>query len=171
LAVLVLAFGVTVSAAEVADAVFVDPAWFAEDREPDRRLAYKQIGDLALPMAVYLPNDRAGVDDRRPAILCLHGGAWAGWKPGSDWRTFDGSVFAEHARYFARRGLVAATISYRHVLRPREAGFEQGPSLFDLVEDCRSAVRYLRQHAAELGIDPQRIAVIGDSAGGHLAAC
>jgi acetyl esterase/lipase len=41
----------------------------------------------------------------------------------------------------------------------------------DCVADCKSAVRYLRGHAAELGIDPHRIAVLGESAGGHLASC
>ena len=41
----------------------------------------------------------------------------------------------------------------------------------DCVADCKSAVRYLRGHATELGVDPHCIAVIGESAGGHLAAC
>jgi acetyl esterase/lipase len=43
------------------------------------------------------------------------------------------------------------------------------PSLGELVADCKSAIRYLRAHSAELGIDPEKIVVAGDSAGGHLA--
>ena len=140
-------------------------------RTADATFAYKKIGDLELPMAVFLPKDRTSLTERRPAVLCIHGGAWSGWK-GGDVTAWDGSVFAPHARYFAARGAVAVNISYRNVVQPGKdkAGFAAGNSLFDLQSDCRSAIRYLRQHADQFGIDPQRIAVIGDSAGGHLAA-
>ena len=46
----------------------------------------------------------------------------------------------------------------------------RGPTIADCLADCKSAIRYLRTHARELGIDPQKIVVLGDSAGGHLAA-
>jgi acetyl esterase len=150
----------------------IDPASFASDqRKPDVSLAYKQADRIDLPMAVFLPKDRASLAERRPAILCIHGGAWSGWR-GGDCTTWDGGIFAPHARYFAGRGMVAVTISYRNVPQPGKepAAFEAGPCLADLIADCRSAMRYLRQHADELGIDSNRIAVIGDSAGGHLAA-
>ncbi|MDX6766465.1 MAG: prolyl oligopeptidase family serine peptidase [Candidatus Methylacidiphilales bacterium] len=146
----------------------------SDGRLPDERMAYKTVDGIDLPMAVFLP--RAGEDKsgRRPVILCLHGGAWSGWK-GGDVSAWDGGVFAPHARYFAARGAVGVTISYRHVPRPdkdnEKEAFEKGPSLFDLLADCRSALRTLRKNADRLGIDPDRIAVIGDSAGGHLAAC
>ena len=92
--------------------------------------------------------------ERRPAIVWIHGGAWVGG-------TTDG--FMPHARYFASRGLVAFNITYR-LAKPGKV------TVGDCVADCRDAVRYLRKHAAELGVDPARIAVAGDSAGGHLAA-
>lgn len=142
-----------------------------EARAPDVRLAYKQVDGLELPMAIFLPANRASLADRRPAVLCIHGGAWSGWK-GGDRTQWDGGIFAPHARYFAARGAVAVTISYRNVFQPGKdrSAFNQGPSLFDLLADCRSAMRFLRANAARFGIDPERIAVIGDSAGGHLAA-
>ncbi len=90
----------------------------------------------------------------RPAVVWIHGGAWRGG-------TADG--FFPHARYFATRGAVGFSIEYR-LVTPEALG------VADCVADCRAAIRYLRTHAAEFGIDPHRIAVGGDSAGGHLAA-
>lgn len=92
--------------------------------------------------------------ERRPAIVWIHGGAWIGGNP-------DG--FMPHARYFASRGLVGVNLTYR-LARPGET------TLADCIADVRSALRYLRAHASTLGLDPARIAVAGDSAGGHLAA-
>ena len=143
-----------------------------DGRKPDVSLAYKLVDNIDLPMALFLPKDRVSVAERRPAVVCIHGGAWSGWR-GGDGQTWDGGIFTPHARYFAARGAVAVKISYRNVFQPGKdkAAFETGPGLSDLIADCRSALRYLRKHADRFGIDPNRIAVIGDSAGGHLAAC
>ena len=150
----------------------IDPTTFASDqRPPDVHLAYQKVDGIDLPMALFLPTDRPDTTERRPAMLLIHGGAWSAWR-GDDCATWDGGVFAHHARYFARRGMVAASISYRNVSQPGKepAAFEVGPGLSDLIADCRSALRFLRLNAERFGIDPTRIAVIGDSAGGHLAA-
>jgi acetyl esterase/lipase len=150
----------------------IDPATFASDqRPPDVRLAYQKVNGIDLPMAVFLPGDRPAATERRPAILLIHGGAWSAWR-GGDCMAWDGGVFAPHARYFANRGMVAVSISYRNVSQPGKelAAFEAGPGLADLIADCRSAVRFLRNNAERFGIDPARIAVLGDSAGGHLSA-
>ena len=93
--------------------------------------------------------------DKRPAIVCFFGG---GWKNGSY------TQFVSLCDYLASRGMVATSADYRiesiHHTTPDKC-----------VEDAKSAMRYLRGHAAELGIDPQRIVACGGSAGGHLAAC
>ena len=60
--------------------------------------------------------------------------------------------------------MVAISMKYR-LLNKR-----QGTTVFDWVRDGRSAVRYVRQHATEMGIDPQKIVLAGCSAGGHVAA-
>lgn len=120
--------------------------------EPET-LVYKRIGDEELKFQVYRPG-AASRGERRPSIVWIHGGAWVGG-------TMDGT--APHAAYFASRGMAAFNINYR-LARPG------GVTVGDCLADCRSALRYLRTHAADLGLDPDRIAVAGDSAGGHLAA-
>ena len=93
--------------------------------------------------------------EKRTAVVWIHGGGWAGGSTES---------FFPHARYFANRGAVGFCIQYRLVKA-------YGTTVADCLADCKSAIRYIRQHAAELGIDPDKIVVMGDSAGGHLASC
>lgn len=135
---------------------------------PDRSLIYKEADGIRLPMQLFYP---PGSEDRSslPVVLCIHGGGFAGRKDNSPW---SGDILAPHARYFAARGAVGAVISYRNVARPYQnrEEFERGPGLFDLYSDVRSAIRHLREHADAYRIDPDRIAVLGESAGGHLAA-
>ena len=104
----------------------------------------------------FLPADQKP-GEKHPALVLIHGGGWTGGDP---------SVFYPAARYFASRGIPSFSIGYRLV------GPETNdPSVADCLSDCRAAIRYLRTHAAEYAIDPDKIAVLGDSAGGHLAAC
>jgi len=91
-------------------------------------------------------------DVARPAVLVIHGG---GWKQGSR------ADIADHARRFAEAGYVAFNVDYR--LTPSG----QFPNA---VQDCVCALAYVRANAAELGIDPDRVATYGYSAGGHLAS-
>ena len=115
---------------------------------------YKTVGGRALQLHVVKPEGWQPAD-RRPAIVFFHGGAWRTGKP---------VQFNEHARYLATRGMVCAQVEYRLL----DAG-TSGPPLA-CVQDARSAMRWMRAHAAELGVDPARIAAGGGSAGGHLAA-
>ncbi len=68
--------------------------------------------------------------------------------------------FAEH---FARLGVVGISVEYRLLSQQR------GTTVFDCVKDGRSAIRYVRSHADELNIDPEKLIVSGGSAGGHVA--
>lgn len=114
---------------------------------------YKTVGDVKLLLYIFQP-DRTRSKEPRPAAVFFFGGSWNG-----------GSVtqFQEHASYLASRGMVGVLADYRVKSRHRTTPFE-------CVKDGKSAVRFLRQHAAQLGIDPNRIAAGGGSAGGHVAA-
>jgi len=89
-----------------------------------------------------------------PAIVFFFGGGWTGG---------DTDHFESHANYFAQRGLICFRADYRVKKR-------QGTSPFESLKDARSAIRYIREHAEELGVDPERMIASGGSAGGHLAA-
>ncbi len=101
--------------------------------------------------------DPAGwkASDKRGVVLIFHGGGWNRGNP---------KTYVPDAEYWASRGLVGITGQYR-------LGDREGTSPAACVADAKSAVRYLRAHAEELGIDPNKIAVGGVSAGAHIAAC
>lgn len=122
--------------------------------KPTRILPYKKIAEQELKLHVFEPEGfKAG--DSRACYLIIHGGGWTGGNPQRMY------PFAAH---YAKLGLVGISMQYR--LHSKKTGV----SVFDCVKNARSAVRYIRGHAAELGIDPQKIIVSGGSAGGHLAA-
>jgi acetyl esterase/lipase len=79
----------------------------------------------------------------------------------STWDTGLLSQFAPHALYLASRGMVGVLIDYRVAYR------HPGASPLDAMQDARSAIRWAREHAAELKFDPSRIVGIGGSAGAH----
>jgi acetyl esterase/lipase len=101
---------------------------------------------------LYLPKNRK-IGEKSPAVLLIHGG---GWKEGDKQQPRE----IEFGTTLAENGYVAASVNYAL----RSAG------KFPInLQDCKNGIRYLRAHAGELGIDPNRIAVMGGSAGGHLS--
>ena len=117
-----------------------------------RAEVYKSVGDTTLSLYFFEP---AGpVQKNRPAIVFFFGGGWNSGNP---------TQFEPQCRALAARGIVAITADYRVASR-------QKTKPVDCVADAKSAVRWLRTHAARLGLDPQRIAAAGGSAGGHIAA-
>lgn len=119
-----------------------------------KRVVYKKAGDSELWFHIFEHQDR---DVNKPvaAFILFHGGGWYMGTP---------EGLYPHCRYFARQGMVAIAAQYR-------LSKDGNSPPIDAVEDAKSAVRYVRSRAASLGIDPNKIATGGASAGGHLAAC
>lgn len=132
-----------------------NPARAAEPKAGEEtEVLYASPEQGALTMRIRLPKDWTPTD-HRPAIIFFFGG---GWRSGSI------KQFETQAEYFASRGLVAARADYR-------VNSRHGTSAAESVEDARAALRWLRDHASEYGIDPKKLIASGGSAGGHLAAC
>lgn len=118
------------------------------------KVAYKTIGNRQLAFEIDKPAAWRATD-RRAAIVFFFGG---GWKNGST------KQFESQARFLAERGMVSLRADYR--VRSRD-----GVLPTQCVEDAVDALRWVRAHAAQLGVDPEKIVAAGGSAGGHLALC
>lgn len=116
-----------------------------------KQRTYKSIGDTKLDLYIFSPDSPTNA----PAIVFFFGGGWQNGTP---------QQFELQCRELAKRGMVAITADYRVASR-------HGVKPTACVADARSAVRWIREHAEELGIDPSKIAAAGGSAGGHIAAC
>ncbi len=145
--------------AETLEAAIAKPALersfssMQRELQPSKVIPYKKIGDRELTLHVFHP-EGFKPSDQRPAYVVIHGG---GWRSGTPRR------FYPYANSLVDKGFVGISVEYRLVDRGRKT------TVFDCVKDGRAAVRYIRAHAAELGIDPKKITVGGGSAGGHVA--
>ena len=126
----------------------------AQPKAVGKEFIYRPSDTKPMKLYAVLPSDWKA-EDRRPAILLFHHGNWIVGGP---------TQFNEHCKYLASRGMVAIQVDYR--LLDRSGNEPPIPC----IEDARSSMRWVRANAAKLGIDPDRIASGGGSAGGHLAA-
>ena len=113
---------------------------------------YKTVGDVSLPLHIFFPEGHKS-GQSLPAIIFFFGGGWRNGSP---------AQFEKHCTYLASRGMVAITAEYRVWGRHKTKAIA-------CFQDAKSAMRYVRSNAKRLGIDPNRIAAGGGSAGGHLA--
>ena len=118
-----------------------------------RDVVYVELETGALALDVYVPEVEEGVEDNAPPplVVWIHGGAWKLGDKGT-W---------VHPLFLLEHGYAVASVQYR---------FSQTATFPAQIEDCRAALRYLREHADELGVDARRVGVMGESAGGMLAA-
>lgn len=104
-----------------------------------------------LRLNIYKPKGR---EVGRPAVVLVHGGSWTQGDP---------DKMDQQGKLLAQQGWVGYSISYRLAVN----GTASWPAN---LEDVRAAVRWVGEHGREQGADPTRIALLGESAGGHLAA-
>jgi acetyl esterase/lipase len=122
------------------------PSSLPEGATVHRDLAYVPGGHERQKLDLYLPKDGT----KLPLIINIHGGAFR-----------MGSKEQGVPTQYVREGYAVASLNYRlsqHAVFPAQ------------IEDCKAAVRWLRAHAQEYRLDPDRFAALGSSAGGHLAA-
>lgn len=116
-----------------------------------RDVEYAQVNGASLRLDACLPNSPV----RTPAVILVHGGGWVR----GDRRTDVQPLFEP----LSQAGLAWFSIDYRLV--------GNDMTQFGVaIDDVQSAIRYVKAHADEYNIDPNRIALIGESAGGQLAA-
>lgn len=122
----------------------------AQNITPDSKILYKEINGDSLYLHVFKPKP-----SKKPtaAIVFFFGGGWTGGNP---------KQFYQQSEYFASRGILAISAEYR-------IKNTHGTSPFECVEDGKSAIRWVRENAKKLNIDPNKIVASGGSAGGHVA--
>jgi acetyl esterase/lipase len=128
----------------------------ADDVVVEQNLTYGKAGDVELHLDLARP---ARGEGPFPAIVYIHGGAWAG---GSK------DVYRSSIEKAARRGYVAIAISYRLTQPNLETKVAKVPFPAQ-IHDCKCAIRWLRSVGDKFHVDKNRIGVTGTSAGGHLS--
>lgn len=121
---------------------------FSLGQEIRSDVTYVKRGRTELKLDIALPKGDGKI---RPALLCFHGGGWVGGDKGR---------FKSLLPQLAQQGYVSVAVQYRL------AGVKRWPAQFD---DVRDAFKWVLSHADELGIDRERIGVLGESAGAQLA--
>ncbi|MCX7620538.1 MAG: alpha/beta hydrolase [Acidimicrobiales bacterium] len=116
-----------------------------------RNVVTATIGDTVLTADIYQP---ATPGTGRPAVVLVHGGAWFQGAP---------SDMDDQGKLVAEQGWVAFSISYRLATTTRSSWPE-------VLSDVQRGIRWVGANASTYGADPDKIAVLGASAGGHLAA-
>ncbi len=140
--------------------IFLMVSSMAQEAEVEtKKLVYKQVNGRELHVDVFYPAPVQQTENN-PAIALFHGGGWAFGDP---------SEFYEACKRYARKGFV--TFSFQYRLCINEDGSYPNPDItpVESTKDARSAIRWLRENAGQLKIDPDKIVVGGQSAGGQLA--
>jgi len=122
-----------------------------KDFDAIKDVDYVGAGNPRQKLDLLLPKDRKG--KKRPLVVFIHGGGWEGGKKDD--------CFSFIPQYLSIEDYSVAAINYR---LSKEAPWPAQ------IHDCKAAIRFLRGKAEEYGIDPEKIGVVGFSAGGHLAA-
>ena len=122
---------------------------------------YKNKGDIAREIEIFFPKDHAPETTAVPGIIMFHGGGWGGGHR---------KQFRYLCHYFSTRGLVAATVTYKLASKAGNKNVKGTESRKRVcITDAKSAIRWYKENAKKLGIDPLKIIAGGGSAGGHIS--
>ncbi len=143
-------------------ALAAEPSATARDADPiGKVVVYKTSGGKERKMEIFFPPNHDPTKAKVPGLILFHGGGWTGGTL---------AQFRVACDYFASRGLVCATAEYQ-MLSKAATKLPAGESKKRVcVTDAKSAIRWFKHHAGELGVDPARIITGGGSAGGHISA-
>jgi acetyl esterase/lipase len=119
-----------------------------ENIEVHKDIVYKQVDSISLQLDIY---KQKNLSEAAPVLIFIHGGGWSKGKR---------SDYLPYLLDYAQKGYVTVTVSYRL------SGVAHFPAA---VEDVQTAVQCIREHSSAHMINPEKIALIGGSAGGHLA--
>lgn len=134
----------------------------AESMPVGKSYIYKTSAGVERQMEIFFPPQHDPTKAKVPGLILFHGGGWTG-----------GSLnqFRVACAYFASRGLVCATAEYQMLPKAAIKDLPPGQSHKRVcVTDAKSAIRWFKQNADQLGLDPARIITGGGSAGGHISA-
>ncbi len=138
---------------------------FADEKISDppkgKSYVYKTSAGMPREMEIYFPPGHDPSNSNVPGLILFHGGGWG-----------SGSLqqFRAACSYFASRGLVCATAEYQMLTKEQAAALpERNHRKRVCITDAKSAIRWFKKNATELGIDPNRIITGGGSAGGHIS--
>lgn len=131
----------------------------------DRTVAYQTVASVPVYMSFYYPPNIT--QQKFPAIVLIHGGGWLSHKifPDQDGQ-WQGDYLGFLARYYADHGFVCISIDYR---LSREDCQCEHYQLIDCYDDCACAMDHILENAESHHINTDRMYVLGESAGGHLA--
>lgn len=118
------------------------------DIEVFENIEYKNVDSISLQLDIYKKKAQTA---KRPVLIFIHGGSWSKGKR---------SDYLPYLIDYAMKDYVTATVSYRLV---KVAKYPAA------VQDVKCAIKWIKDHADEYGIDANRVALVGGSAGGHLA--
>lgn len=123
------------------------------------KITFKTAGEEELKLWVY-DEGNPTQDKGRTAVIWIHGGGWNSGSP---------DYFGDDYNYFTKLGAVCFGVEYRLVSKTEND--PQGRRLIEALTDCFDAIVHVKRNADKYGVDTEKIVVIGESAGGHLALC
>lgn len=148
------------------DTQFPDLTKAIQHHSADRTVAYKIVDNEPVYLGYFLPENFCK-GKRYPLFVFIHGGGWRSHKIFPDQPYWQGDYLGFLARYYADRGFVCVSIDYRLI---RDIEQTQSCEIMHCYDDCCDAMEYILCNADEYGIDRERMYILGESAGGHLAA-